>query len=409
MANKAVLAHTDEVGNYLLYWRKQRRLSLERLSARLSTSGDQYVSPKTLNRWEKGETQLPQWATEALAKTLKIGPEELLYGPREADPALPLNVSAAYTGLNIEIAETVIKMGYTSWIASQPDDARKAVQGVMPWLEAAQRRAGRSAIAIQGQHLLARAHELLGALALDQLDNDAAISHFRHAVTLSEGLRDENLIVAHMTQLGDGYRRKGDKELALDIMGGALARAQHALPATRGYILQMIAYTAADAGDERAFDRYIGKALDLLGHSSEAEGVAQRDYIPFEVLEIYGKATRDFGRPVEALTYLRKAEDALIGRPNVPRWRAALTISQAQALCDAGELEEGVRLAIQGMTLAHSCQSPRQMNRVRKLMRKMEASEYAQAAALVSLRDVVYDIYTSGRKPLAWQPQHAIT
>lgn len=192
-------------------------------------------------------------------------------------------------------------------------------------------------------------------------------------------------------------------------MGGALARAQHAQPATRGYILQMIAYTAADAGDERAFDRYIGEALDLLGHSSEAEGVAQRDYIPFEVLEIYGKATRDFGRPVEALTYLRQAEDALINRPNVPRWRAALTISQAQALCDAGELEEGVQLAIRGMTLAHSCQSPRQMNRVRKLMRKMQESEYAQAAALAPLRDVVHDIYASGRKPLEWQPQHAIT
>ena len=65
-----------------------------------------------------------------------------------------------------------------------------------------------------------------------------------------------------------------------------------------------------------------------------------------------------------------------MSRPNVPRWHAVLTISKAQALCDAGELEAGVELAIRGITLAHSCQSPRQMNRVRKLMRKLDESPW---------------------------------
>ena len=55
-----------------------------------------------------------------------------------------------------------------------------------------------------------------------------------------------------------------------------------------------------------------------------------------------------------------------MSRPNVPRWRTVLMISTAQALCDAGELERGVELATQGLLMAHSCQSPRQMNRVRK-------------------------------------------
>ncbi len=210
---------------------------------------------------------------------------------------------------------------------------------------------------------------------------------------MSEEIGDADLIVAHMTQLGDGYRRKGDKETALDLMRAALDRSQGIRRATRGYTLQMIAYTSADAGDEHAFDRYIGEAIDLLGHSGEAEGVARRDYIPFETLEIYGKATRDFGRPIEALEYLRRAEEALESRPNVPRWHAVLTISKAQALCDAGELDEGVRLAISGLTLAHNCQSPRQMNRVRKLLRKLDESEYGHAPALRPLREVIYDIY----------------
>jgi tetratricopeptide (TPR) repeat protein len=394
--------------NYLLMWRKRRHMSLEALATRLAVVGTNYVSAKTLNRWERGETPLPDWALADLAKVLKVSEEELLHGPREADPALPVNVSAAFTGLDLDIAESIVTMGYTCWVASQPHDARRAAQSVLPWLETLQRRAPRSPQAQRGKQLLARGNELLGALALDLLENDAAIAYFRRALTLSEELGDVNLLAAHLTQLGDAYRRKGDKETALVLMQSALERSTRAERATRGYVLEMIAYTYADSGDEPAFAHHIEQAIDLLGHSGEGQGAAQRDFIPFEVLEIYGKVLRDFGHPAQALAYLERAERALLDRPNVPRWHAVLTISKAQALCDAGELEVGVDLAMQGMTLAHDCQSPRQMNRVRKLMRKMEASPRADAPALAPLRDLVQEIYSGSRLPLDWQPKHAM-
>jgi hypothetical protein len=92
----------------------------------------------------------------------------------------------------------------------------------------------------------------------------------------------------------------------------------------------------------------------------------------------------------------------------MPRWHALLTISKAQALCDLGEVDEGVRLAIQGIEMAHTCQSPRQMNRVRKLMRKLEASSLSGAPQLDPLREIVRQIYTGDRSPLDWQPRHAM-
>jgi hypothetical protein len=92
----------------------------------------------------------------------------------------------------------------------------------------------------------------------------------------------------------------------------------------------------------------------------------------------------------------------------MPRWYALLTISKTQALSDAGELDEGIRLAIQGISLAHSCQSPRQMNRVRKLMLKLESSPHATAPQLTPLRDIVRQIFTGDRSPLDWQPRHAM-
>lgn len=322
---------------------------------------------------------------------------------------MPVEVSAAYTGLDFEIAENVINMGYTSWLASRPLEARKAVEAILPWLEAARRRAPMSIHAHQSAHLLARGYELLGALELDRLENDTAISYFRRALTLSEELKDTNLIAAHMTELGDAYRRKGDKEIAIELMETALQRTQNAERATRGYVLEILAYTYADTNNEQAFHRHIEDAVQLLGHSGEGEGAGNREFIPFEVLEIYRKAMRDFGHPTQSLQYLQKAEQALISRPHAPRWRALLTISKAQALCDAGELEEGVHLAIDGITLAHSCYSPRQMNRVRKLMRKLDSSQYHADPSLTSLREIIKDVYTGNHNPLDWQPQHMIS
>ena len=149
---------------------------------------------------------------------------------------------------------------------------------------------------------LARGHELLGALSLDALQNDLAQAHFRSALTLSEELGDATFIAAHMTQLGDAYRRKGDRDSALDLMNAALGRAQHAERATRGYIEEMIAYTYSDVGDLSGFERHIGEAIHLLGHSGEGDGAAQREFIPFEVLEISGKAMRDSEGPCKRWT-----------------------------------------------------------------------------------------------------------
>lgn len=395
--------------NHLLYWRKRKDVSLSKLAARIEMAGRHYVSKNTLNRWEKGETSMPAWAAAELAEALKITEQDILYGPKDGDPAMPANLSGAYTGLDLEIAEHVISMGYTSWLASRPDDARRSAESILPWLEASQRRAPRSTQRHQGLHLLARGYELLGALALDRLENDTAISRFRRALTISEELHDDNLMTAHTTELGDAYRRKGDKETAIALMELALSRSQGTERATRGYVLEMLAYTYADAGNEAAFTQHIELATDLLAHTGEgSDRMAKREFIPFEVLEIRGKALRDFGYAQLALDYYQQAERALMSRPSMPRWHALLTISKAQALCDANEMEEGVRLAIHGITMAHACQSPRQMNRVRKLMRKLDASPSATNPALIPLRDIVQDIYVGNRNPLEWHPQHAM-
>jgi hypothetical protein len=50
---------------------------------------------------------MPEWAIADVARVLKVSEDELVHGPREADPRLAVNVSGAYTGLDIEIASRV--------------------------------------------------------------------------------------------------------------------------------------------------------------------------------------------------------------------------------------------------------------------------------------------------------------
>jgi tetratricopeptide (TPR) repeat protein len=392
-------------GNHLAYWRKQRNMSLSKLS--LKMGHENYVSTATLMRWEKGT--IKDWAIPILAKILKISEMELLEGPQEPVKTTAGNVSLAYLGLDEELAESIINMGYTSWIASRPNEAKKAVQQILPILESVNRHNPSNK---GNRYTLARGYELLGALALDRVDDesayDSAFIEFRRALALSEEIQDINLIAAHMTEIGEVYRRKGDLTKAIQIMESALALARKGEKTTIGYVLEMLAYTYVENNNQQAFRYHIEEAIDLLGYSGNGRGVSQREFVPFEVYEIYGKGLRDFGHAQEALTYLEKAEQTLLMQPSMPRWQAVVSISKAQALCDAGEIEEGLALAERGFSIAHNCQSPRQMHRVRKLSRRLKEEHGSSLTHLVTLEETIHEIDLGHRQAMLWQRQHAM-
>src|SRR5205085_9707098 len=115
-------------------------------------------------------------------------------------------------------------------------------------------------------------------------------------------------------------------------------QATNARQTTRGHILQLLAYTYADTGNETAFERTIEEATDLLAFTGEARDTARKEFVPFEIYEIRGKASRDLGKPLNALYYLELAEHSLKAESVPPRWHAVLDISRGQAYSDAGDL-----------------------------------------------------------------------
>ena len=70
-----------------------------------------------------------------------------------------------------------------------------------------------------------------------------------------------------------------------------------------------------------------------------------------------------------------------------------LEISRAQALCDAGDITTGIDVACKGFMMAYQCRPPRQMNRVRKLLRKLEKGPFRNHPKLQDLKNLLYETY----------------
>jgi hypothetical protein len=283
---------------------------------------------------------------------------------------------------------------WEAWFASRPKEAARSVSRLLPRLEKIAHALHQPGYTLRAKELTVRAHGLLGTICLDALQNDTSLFHYMQAHRFAEEIRDANLSATYLCLIGDVLRRQNDQASALKYMENARDAASTASNTTRGHILQLLAYTYGDTGQEAAFERTISEATDLLAFSGEGIDAAQKEFIPFEIYEIRGKVNRDLGKPLSAIPYLELAEKSLASADSVtPRWHALLEISRAQAFCDAGDIATGIELACKGFTMAYQCRSPRQMNRVRKLLRKLEKGPFRNHPRVQDLKNLLYETY----------------
>ncbi|GCF07320.1 helix-turn-helix transcriptional regulator [Dictyobacter arantiisoli] len=293
----------------------------------------------------------------------------------------------------LDNAESIINLSWEAWFASRPQKAAKEINRLLPGLMqmlylpyATQ--------TLRIKELAIRSHGLLGAISLDSLQNDTALYHYSQAHKLAVDLRDDNLTATYLALIGDVLRRQNDKAKAIRNMEQARDLIANSEPAARGLILQLLAYTYGDVGREADFETTISEATDLLSFTGEGRDTAKKEFIPFEIFEIRGKVNRDLGKPLAAIPYLDLAEKSLDRVESVtPRWHALLEISRAQAYCDSGDLSTGIKIASDGFMMAYKSQSPRQMNRVRKLLKKLESGPSKNHKSVTELKELVSDAY----------------
>jgi transcriptional regulator with XRE-family HTH domain len=396
--------HSKTPNNNLCHEREMRGWSQEDLAEKVGTS------QKVVSRWERGESTPHPYYRQKLCKLFEKNAVELGFLDEQTGVDHPQAASAQYTTFsneNIHVllfdlgvtdklnsAESIINLAWEAWFASRPSVAARSVNKLLPSLEQIASSPDLPGHTLRAKQLALRAHGLLGSVCLDASQNDTALFHYMQAYRFAEELHDVDLATTYLCLTGDVLRRQNDQSGALQHMEHARDVASRASHTTRGHILQLHAYTYGDTGQELAFERTISEATDLLAFSGEGIDTVQKEFIPFEVYEIRGKINRDLGKPLNALPFLELAERSLNAADSVtPRWHALLEISRAQTYCDAGDIATGIELACRGFIAAYQCRSPHQMNRVRKLLRKLEQGPFHHHPKVQDLKNLLSETY----------------
>ncbi len=361
-----------------------------------------------ISRWECGERKPEPLYQEKLCTIFQLSAVELGFAEQHGLIGLPNNdaqliVATQMAALDqtinekLDHIESIINLAWEAWFTANPKQAAREIIRLLPSLEKIIYTPHLSLYTLHASELAIRGHGLLGSVYLDSLQNDIALFHYTQAHRYAEEIRDKELSMTYLALIGDVFRRQNKKQAAIKIMEDARDKAVGTAYATQGHILQLLAYTYADTGNEVAFDQTIKHATDLLGFAGEGRDAARKEFNPFEIYEIQGKAYRDLGKPLKAISFLDAAEKSLGKATNIvtPRFHALLAISRSQAYCDSGDLSLGVELAMHGFLLANRCDSARQMNRVRKLLKKLENPESPNRGKrkVRELKDLVYETY----------------
>jgi len=403
----------------LRYCRERQGWSQRKLAELVDTSEDM------VSRWERGISKTSPFYQERLCTIFGKNAEELGFiEPQKREISSQINIMSNKPQLahfstpsnhvqpvvatqiplldqtmneKLDHIESVINLAWEAWFAANPKQAAREITRLLPSLEKIIYTSHLSLYTLRASELAIRGHGLIGSVYLDSLQNDMALFHYTQAHKYAEEIRDKELSITYLALIGDVLRRQNKKQAAIKYMEDAKDKAIGATHATQGHILQLLAYTYADTGNEVDFDKTIQHATDLLEFTGEGRDAAKKEFNPFEIYEIQGKANRDLGRPLQAISFLDAAEKSLEKATNVvtPRFHALLAISRGQAYCDSGDLSLGVDLAMHGFVLANRCDSARQMNRVRKLLKKLEnpESSYRGERKVGELKDLVYETY----------------
>ena len=376
--------------------RINRGWSQQRVAAQLNTTEDM------VSKWERGASKPSPFYQEKLSHLYGVSVRELgLIDVPDDDTQLV--IATQITTLDqtmrerLDQVESILNLAWEAWFTANPKQAARETTRLLPGLERVIYTPYLSTYILRASELAIRGHGLLGSVYLDSLQNDMALFHYTQAHKYAEEIHDKDLSITYLALIGDVLRRQNKKQEAIRYMEDARDKATKATSATQGHILQLLAYTYADTGNEPAFQQTIQQATDLLSFTGEGRDAAKKEFNPFEIYEIQGKANRDLGKPLKAIPFLDAAEKSLARATTVvtPRFHALLAISRGQAFCDSGDLSIGIDLAMQGFSLANKCDSPRQMNRVRKLLKKLESPEspWRGERKVAELKELIYETY----------------
>ena len=362
--------------------REARDLTQDEVAEGLVQLGAGGVAGGLVSKWERGICRPSRFHRRLLCQFFEATPEQLGFR-RVVSPDVPEQTIRATL---LEPARASVKLSWLVWNTTGDVSVVGRVTTLMDQLSDVVRE-HEGSLRQPALELLAGGHEMLGRVAFDGLDYGTAYGHFLKMEQLGEQLGDAGVRELAAIHQGDLLRRRGEYELAVERLQSAEPYASRATAAVEGLRHQTLARAHAEYGHREAFLQAI-EGAETAAH--ELEPGSEDWGNEFGLVRVLHEKAHGF-------TLLWEAERALdIYTETQAAFQTAslrelgnFTILRAQAHAYAGNVDTGVRLAIDGLTFARRYGSARHVSRVQRMYDRLHDTPIGSSARMRDLAEAL--------------------
>jgi len=282
----------------------------------------------------------------------------------------------------------MVKFAYMAWLADQHPAIEVNFRNMVSTLDSALT-AYHGEFVKPVRQLLAYTHQMLGKIAFDALDYDAAGKHFSEMVSLGQVSNDADTIALGMIRQGDVLRKRGRYEMALRCFEAAKPYTDASDYGIQGLRQINVARAYYFLGDEKNFLRSINPALELASQMKEGNDSLAYWFGLDVAFQFQASGYTALGKPGKAVEVYKEIDRLRPFRPL--RDQGAYTIENARAYLELGELEKGTELGLNGLQLVSKYRSKRHIARLGATYNRLRIAPFGKDKRLRVLRDALIE------------------
>lgn len=392
-----MVLNKNEFGELVRAYRKQRGWTQEELAERWGyTRG--YVS-----LIEAGKKKLDSVAQVIrLADILDIPSERLdAVGrgipQRKIDATSSKEADSAILQMLLAQGRDRARLSYLAWLGDQRPEIEEDLRNLSTNLEDALT-LYHGELVKPVQQLLAYTHQMLGRIAYDHLDFIASSGHYSEMIQLGQELNDPDILTIGMVRQGSIHRKRGRIETALRCFEAVKPYADAASEQVKGLRHLHTATAYADLGNEEGFTQAINLALDVASGLTPNISSLANEFTLDEVLLSQATGLSELWRPEAALNIYKQTDRLRPFRPLREKGRYLIEKAQAHLFVE-DLLDEGIKLALEGLNLAEEYHSKRHIGWVEKTYNRLRVLPSGGDKRLNTLRDALIE---AKRKQAEW-------
>ncbi len=228
---------------------------------------------------------------------------------------------------------------------------------------------------------------MMGKITFDRLEFTTAGGHFQEMHELGEEINDPDIIVLSMIHQGDLLRRRGRYELAIRCLQATIPFTNASTVATQGLLWQIMARTYAEYGHKSSFLEAIDKAEEAATNLQSTLDATSNQFNLIDVMQEQGQGHTLLWEPEKAIEIYKQSERLKPFRPL--RDIGVLTILKAQSHAYAGNIDQGVKFALEGLELAKGYDSKRHISRIQRMYDRLSVTPLGKHPGLRDLKEAL--------------------